>query len=209
MRQQPSGHARRAGHVRAGGRRGRHGPHHHAQCGDPAPNTLVSTQSFEAARQNGVQRHRSASSVLYPEYLQTNAKVTPLREEDAYPALPQDAYGREKFITERLLTHCREAYGLPPELPASTTSTARFASGAGDGRSCRRRCVAKWRWPSSREFPPSRYGATASRRDRRAISTTVWTASRFRSVMCPVRREFVVATATPHGCAQSLSGRRA
>jgi GDP-D-mannose 3',5'-epimerase len=38
--------------------------------------------------------------------------VTPLKEEDAYPAQPQDAYGWEKLITERLCTHYREDYGI-------------------------------------------------------------------------------------------------
>jgi nucleoside-diphosphate-sugar epimerase len=38
--------------------------------------------------------------------------VTPLKEDDAYPAQPQDAYGWEKLITERLCTHYREDYGL-------------------------------------------------------------------------------------------------
>jgi nucleoside-diphosphate-sugar epimerase len=41
-----------------------------------------------------------------------DANVTPLKEEDAYPALPQDAYGWEKLITERLCMHYREDYGL-------------------------------------------------------------------------------------------------
>ncbi|HVA80552.1 MAG TPA: NAD-dependent epimerase/dehydratase family protein, partial [Candidatus Binataceae bacterium] len=46
------------------------------------------------------------------EFKQTETNVTPLREEDAYPAMPQDAYGWEKLITERLCTHYREDYGL-------------------------------------------------------------------------------------------------
>jgi len=35
-----------------------------------------------------------------------------LREEDAYPAQPQDAYGWEKLVTERLCQHYQEDYGL-------------------------------------------------------------------------------------------------
>ena len=38
--------------------------------------------------------------------------MTPLREEDAYPAQPQDAYGWEKLITENLAAHYCEDYGL-------------------------------------------------------------------------------------------------
>lgn len=76
-------------------------------------NSLISTHSIEAARQNGVTRYFYASSAcVYPEYLQMSADVAPLREEDAYPAQPQDAYGWEKLITERLCTHYREDYGL-------------------------------------------------------------------------------------------------
>jgi nucleoside-diphosphate-sugar epimerase len=38
--------------------------------------------------------------------------VVPLKEEDAYPAQPQDAYGWEKLITERLCQHYHEDYGM-------------------------------------------------------------------------------------------------
>src|SRR4029453_17799818 len=46
------------------------------------------------------------------EHLQEDANVRALREEDAYPAQPQDSYGWEKLITERLCQHYREDYGL-------------------------------------------------------------------------------------------------
>ncbi len=38
--------------------------------------------------------------------------MTPLKEEDAYPAQPQDAFGWEKMISERLCMHYREEYGM-------------------------------------------------------------------------------------------------
>ena len=76
-------------------------------------NTLISTHTIDAARRCGVRRFFFASSAcVYPEYLQTDTNVTALREEDAYPALPQDAYGWEKLITERLCLHYREDHGL-------------------------------------------------------------------------------------------------
>ena len=76
-------------------------------------NILISTHTVEAARQNGVKRYLYTSSAcVYPEYLQTEAAVKPLKEADAYPAQPQDAYGWEKLVTERLVTHYREDYGL-------------------------------------------------------------------------------------------------
>jgi GDP-D-mannose 3',5'-epimerase len=76
-------------------------------------NSLINFHTLEAARTNGVQRYLYTSSAcVYPEYKQTTTDVTPLREEDAYPAQPQDAYGWEKLIAERLCTHYREEYGI-------------------------------------------------------------------------------------------------
>jgi nucleoside-diphosphate-sugar epimerase len=76
-------------------------------------NALINIHTLESARRNEVQRYLYCSSAcVYPEYRQTNAETRPLREEDAYPAQPQDAYGWEKLITERLCTHYREDYGL-------------------------------------------------------------------------------------------------
>src|SRR5579875_3605712 len=76
-------------------------------------NALINLHTIEAARQNGVKLYLYTSSAcVYPEYRQTETNVTPLREEDAYPAQPQDAYGWEKLMTERLCTHYREENGL-------------------------------------------------------------------------------------------------
>lgn len=76
-------------------------------------NLLINTHTLEAARVNGVKRYLFTSSAcVYPEYRQMEANVTPLKEEDAYPAQPQDAYGWEKLITERLCLHYREEFGL-------------------------------------------------------------------------------------------------
>ena len=76
-------------------------------------NTLINLHSLEAARTNGVQRYLYTSSAcVYPEFKQMETAVTPLREEDAYPAQPQDAYGWEKLMTERLCLHYREDYGM-------------------------------------------------------------------------------------------------
>jgi GDP-D-mannose 3', 5'-epimerase len=76
-------------------------------------NALMNLNTIEAARRNGASRYLYTSSAcVYPEYRQTRAAVIPLREEDAYPAQPQDAYGWEKLISERLCTHYHEDYGL-------------------------------------------------------------------------------------------------
>ena len=84
---------------------------HHAQI--LRDNSLINIHTLESARQNNVERYLYCSSAcVYPEYRQTDAEVTPLREEEAYPAQPQDAYGWEKLITERLCSHYREDYGI-------------------------------------------------------------------------------------------------
>ena len=76
-------------------------------------NALIDIHTLEAARQNGASRYLYTSSAcIYPEYLQEDTAVTPLREEDAYPAQPQDAYGWEKLFSERLCTHYREEQGI-------------------------------------------------------------------------------------------------
>lgn len=76
-------------------------------------NLLISTHTLEAARENGVERYLfSSSACVYPEYRQTETAVAPLKEEDAYPAQPQDAYGWEKLITERMCLHYAEEYGI-------------------------------------------------------------------------------------------------
>ena len=76
-------------------------------------NALINVHTLEAARTNGVRRYLYTSSAcIYPEYRQMAAEVTPLKEEDAYPAQPQDAYGWEKLIAERLCLYYRGEYGL-------------------------------------------------------------------------------------------------
>jgi GDP-D-mannose 3', 5'-epimerase len=91
---------------------------HHAQI--LHNNALINLHTLEAARMNKVKRLLYTSSAcVYPEYRQLDADVTPLKEEDAYPAQPQDAYGWEKLLTERLCMHYAQDYGLE-------TRTVRF-----------------------------------------------------------------------------------
>jgi nucleoside-diphosphate-sugar epimerase len=76
-------------------------------------NALINLHSIEAARTNGVKRYLYTSSAcVYPEYRQKSTDVIPLRESDAYPAEPQDAYGWEKLVTEQLCQHYRHDYGM-------------------------------------------------------------------------------------------------
>ena len=84
---------------------------HHAQI--LSNNSLINLHTLEAARINGVKRYLYTSSAcVYPEYKQVDANVVPLKEVDAYPAQPQDAYGWEKLVSERLCKHYREDYGI-------------------------------------------------------------------------------------------------
>jgi GDP-D-mannose 3', 5'-epimerase len=85
--------------------------HHHALI--LHNNALINIHTLEAAHQNNVKRLLYTSSAcVYPEFKQTEANVTPLKEDDAYPAQPQDAYGWEKLITERLCFHYAQDYGM-------------------------------------------------------------------------------------------------
>lgn len=84
---------------------------HHAQI--LRGNALINMHTLEAARTNGIKRYLYASSAcVYPEYRQEETRILPLKEEEAYPAQPQDAYGWEKLVTERLCQHYREEYGM-------------------------------------------------------------------------------------------------
>ena len=76
-------------------------------------NVLINIHMLEAARQQQVQRYLYTSSAcVYPGYRQRVADVTPLKEEDAYPADPEDGYGWEKLFSERQCRHYHEEYGL-------------------------------------------------------------------------------------------------
>src|SRR5215469_11449497 len=55
-------------------------------------NALINWHTLEAARVSGVRRYLYTSSAcIYPEFKQTMTNVVPLKESDAYPAMPQDA----------------------------------------------------------------------------------------------------------------------
>jgi GDP-D-mannose 3',5'-epimerase len=74
---------------------------------------LTNTHMLMAARKNGVQRFfYSSSACVYNLDKQKDAQVIPLREEDAYPALPEDGYGWEKLFSERMCRHFYEDFGL-------------------------------------------------------------------------------------------------
>jgi GDP-D-mannose 3', 5'-epimerase len=76
-------------------------------------NVLINIHMLEAARCHEVERYLYTSSAcVYPGYRQDSPQVVALKEEDAYPADPEDGYGWEKLFTERQCRHYYEDYGL-------------------------------------------------------------------------------------------------
>jgi GDP-D-mannose 3',5'-epimerase len=74
---------------------------------------LINTHLLLAAKKHGVQRFFFASSAcVYNGEKQTDPNVTALKEEDAYPGLPEDGYGWEKLFSERMCRHFREDFGI-------------------------------------------------------------------------------------------------
>jgi nucleoside-diphosphate-sugar epimerase len=81
---------------------------------------LINTHLCQAAHAAGVERFFYASSAcVYNADKQRDEHVTALKEEDAYPAMPEDGYGWEKLFSERMCRHYREDFKL-------TTRVARF-----------------------------------------------------------------------------------
>lgn len=110
---------------------------HHAQI--LYNNSLINLHTLEAAKTNGVKNYLYTSSAcIYPEHLQEETDILPLKEDDAYPAYPQDAYGWEKLISERLCMHYMEDYGIK-------THTVRFHNIFGE----------KGTWEGGREKAPA------------------------------------------------------
>src|SRR5438045_7096473 len=75
---------------------------------------LVNTHLLMASKDAGVDRFFfSSSACVYAADKQTDPNLTALKEEDAYPALPEDGYGWEKLFSERMCRHYTEDFGLP------------------------------------------------------------------------------------------------
>lgn len=90
---------------------------HKAEC---MISVLINTHMLMAAQQSDVPRFfYSSSACVYAAEKQISAEVAPLREQDAYPAMPEDGYGWEKLFSERMCRHFREDFGI-------TTRIARY-----------------------------------------------------------------------------------
>ena len=74
---------------------------------------LINTNLLRACLTNKVQRYfYSSSACVYNGQKQKKTFVPGLKEEDAYPAEPEDGYGWEKLFSERMCRHFKEDFGL-------------------------------------------------------------------------------------------------
>ena len=144
---------------------------HKAEC---MLSVLINTHMLMAARDAGVERFFfSSSACVYAADRQTSPDVVPLRESDAYPAMPEDGYGWEKLFGERMCRHFQRGFRTGD---ASRPVSQRLRSV---------RHVRRWpRKGAGSDLPQgdpgaavrlgrrSRSGATASRRGASPTSTT-------------------------------------
>ena len=83
---------------------------HKAEC---MLSVLINTHMLMAARDAKVERYfYSSSACVYAAEKQTRTDAAALKEEDAYPAMPEDGYGWEKLFSERMCRHFSEDFGL-------------------------------------------------------------------------------------------------
>jgi len=83
---------------------------HKADC---MLSVMINTNMLIAAREKEAERFfYSSSACVYAADKQTSPDVVPLKEEDAYPAMPEDGYGWEKLFSERMCRHFYEDYGF-------------------------------------------------------------------------------------------------
>ena len=134
-------------------------------------NILINAHMLEASKQNDVKRYLfSSSACVYAQSKQKNAEVTPLKEEDAYPADPEPGYGWEKLFAEELCRYyyhglqLRDAHrALPQRLRAARHLRRRQGKVSGSHLAAK--------LPRLKTAAPSRSGATASR----PVPTCTWT----------------------------------
>ena len=88
---------------------------HKADC---MVSVLINTNMLLASRDAGVENFLFGSSAcVYAAGKQTETDVDALKEEDAYPAMPEDGYGWEKLFSERMCRHFMEDYGISVRVP--------------------------------------------------------------------------------------------
>ena len=74
---------------------------------------LINTNLLMASKEANVKRYFfSSSACIYKASKQQKVFIEALKEDDAYPADPEDGYGWEKLFSERMCRHFNEDYGL-------------------------------------------------------------------------------------------------
>ena len=74
---------------------------------------LINTNLLIACKEFGIKRYFfSSSACAYNITKQQDVFIEGLKENDAYPAAPEDGYGWEKLFSERMCRHFMEDYGL-------------------------------------------------------------------------------------------------
>jgi len=74
---------------------------------------LINTNLLRSAVANSVKRYFfSSSACVYNDKKQKDVFIDGLKEEDAYPAAPEDGYGWEKLFSERMCRHFKEDFNL-------------------------------------------------------------------------------------------------
>ena len=74
---------------------------------------LINTNLLIACKENNIKKYFfSSSACAYNTNKQQEVFINGLKEEDAYPANPEDGYGWEKLFSERMCRHFMEDYGI-------------------------------------------------------------------------------------------------
>ena len=110
---------------------------------------LINTNLLRASLSNNIKKYFfSSSACVYNADKQMDVFVPGLKEEDAYPAQPEDGYGWEKLFSERMCRHFYEDFGLETRIvryhnvygPLGTYDGGREKAPAA---LCRKICLAK------------------------------------------------------------------
>ena len=74
---------------------------------------LINTNLLIACKEFGIKKYFfSSSACAYNQSIQQEVFIEGLKEDDAYPADPEDGYGWEKLFSERMCRHFMEDYGI-------------------------------------------------------------------------------------------------
>jgi len=78
---------------------------------------LINTHMMMVAKDVGVKKYfYSSSACVYPDYKQSETELIALKEEDVYPAMPEDGYGWEKLFSERMCKNFEQDFGFPAQV---------------------------------------------------------------------------------------------